>query len=151
MSEFRIRRDEQSGLDVVSLVNPVPVEIVQTTVPGRMQVWDYTIQVSTTLYTAADAVGGLLQFGGAARSPLGSGAIVSASLVDLADQAAAVMSLVLFNERFTPTADNAAMAVAIGRRAIPNAQKYSGALTKIHSTGESTGLFDYWANNAIAS
>lgn len=96
----------------VGPAHPLPVVIADQTAPGRMRVWDIPIVVSTGAYTAADAVGQMIILRDAARTPTGRGAIVSATFVDKADQAAAINSLVLFNWPFTPTADNAAMAIS---------------------------------------
>ena len=47
----------------------------------------------------------------AARDSNRAGAIISVTVIDLADQAAA-LQIALFNKPFTPTADNVAMAVS---------------------------------------
>ena len=96
----------------VTSAKPLPVDIAATNGPGRMQVWDITVPgISASAYTAADAVGQMIIFPSAARLINGKGSIVSASIVDLTDQGAA-MNLVLFNGIFTATADNATMAVS---------------------------------------
>lgn len=63
--------------------------------------------ISAVTYTANDALGGLLTFTNALFGPKKTGVIVSAVLVDKANQAMAA-DLVLFDQEFTPTADNAA-------------------------------------------
>jgi hypothetical protein len=108
--EIRVKRTDERSFDVVSDDNALPVAIVETSAPGRMVVWDIPISVSTGAYSAGDAVGQSLLFGGAARTPTGCGTIISLTLKDLSD-AGAAMNLVLFDDIFTPTADNATMAI----------------------------------------
>ena len=87
-------------------------DIAKVLVPdGKIQVWELPIAVSTTPYTAADAVGGIIVLPAASRTKVGGGAIVSMTVVDLADQAAA-LQLGLFNVPFIPTADNAPIAIS---------------------------------------
>jgi hypothetical protein len=66
-----------------------------------------TPTISTGIYAAGDAVGGLLTFTGAARYSGGGGIIQSVAILDL-DQERAPLELVLFNQSFTNSADNAA-------------------------------------------
>lgn len=61
--------------------------------------------ITAGAYIAKDAVGGRLDFSGAARLNKGSGIIQSVTLVDL-DSEAAELVLVLFDRPFTATADN---------------------------------------------
>ena len=67
-----------------------------------------TPTVSTSAYTAGDAVGGLLTFANAVRASGGTCYLESAVLHDKAKQAAAAYELWLFDRTFTSTADNAA-------------------------------------------
>ena len=109
--EIRVRRDRDASLDVVSDLNPFPVEVVKGPGEGKLRQWRIPISVSTTAYTANDAVGQLIKLDGAARGPIGCGAIVSVTVIDLSDQGAA-LALAIFDNIFTPTADNSAMAVS---------------------------------------
>ncbi len=65
--------------------------------------------VTAGAYTAADAVGGLLTFEGALKNDKKSGVVLSITIQDNASQESA-LDLVLFNQSFTATADNAAFA-----------------------------------------
>lgn len=65
-----------------------------------------TPTISTTIYAAKDAIGGLLTFASAARYTGGGGRIVAVQLVDL-DQERADMDLVLFDRTFAAPTDNA--------------------------------------------
>jgi len=58
-------------------------------------------------YQAGDAVGGLMTFTQAAHKDVGSGAIKAVILIDN-DKEDDAMELHIFNQTFTPTADNAA-------------------------------------------
>jgi len=82
----------------VSLANPVPtvspIRIVQTPT------------ISTGIYAAGDALGGLLTFANAVLATGGSGVITKVVIIDY-DQELAPIDLVLFNQTFTNTADNA--------------------------------------------
>lgn len=74
---------------------------------GKVSRLVQTPTVTAGAYSANDAVGGLLTFANAARAS-GGGIIIDAiTLIDLASQAA-VLDLVLFDQTFTNTADNAA-------------------------------------------
>lgn len=66
-----------------------------------------TPTITAGAYTAGDALGGLLTFGGVVRAAGGGGEIVRVTIIDNAVQSAPI-DLVLFNRTFTPTADNAA-------------------------------------------
>lgn len=67
-----------------------------------------TPTVSTSpAYTAGDAVGGLLTFANAARVSGGGGIIGSVTVVDLSQQRPS-LELVLFDQTFTSSSDNAA-------------------------------------------
>jgi len=68
-----------------------------------------TPTISTLIYAAGDAVGGLLEFPFAVGYPGNSGAIVGARIIDKGAQSAA-MTLALFDRTFTATADQAAFA-----------------------------------------
>ena len=65
-----------------------------------------TPTISTSAYTAKDAVGGLLTFANAVRASGGSCRIEAVQLVDK-DQEMANMDLVLFDRTFTAPTDNA--------------------------------------------
>lgn len=67
-----------------------------------------TPTITAGLYAADDALGGKLTFANAVRWTAGSGRIKKVIVVDLGSQDA-VTDLVLFNQDFTATADNAAM------------------------------------------
>lgn len=58
-------------------------------------------------YEANDAIGGLLEFAGAALEGPNSGVVLSLTLIDRASQKAD-LDLVLFRREFTPTADGSA-------------------------------------------
>ena len=62
---------------------------------------------AASAYAIKDAVGGLLTFANAARVSGGSIIIEAATILDL-DRQMAVMDLVLFDQTFTATSDNAA-------------------------------------------
>ena len=111
MTDIRVKRNDITLLDPVSEENPFPVEVVDNLTPGRMVIARSGVIVSTTAYTAGDAVGGLIVFPNMSRVMAGCGSIVSLTIIDLSDQGAA-LQLSLFNRPFTPTADNAAMAVS---------------------------------------
>jgi len=66
-----------------------------------------TPTITTSAYTAKDAVGGLLTFTDAGRGVHGSGVVHAVTIIDK-DAESAELVLVLFNQSFTPTADNAA-------------------------------------------
>jgi len=70
-----------------------------------------TPTVTVGAYTAGDALGGLLTFASVVRTAGGSGEIVKVAIVDNALQSAP-MDLVLFNQTFTPNADNAPFGVS---------------------------------------
>ena len=72
-----------------------------------MKVIEVTPTISTLIYAAGDAVGGLLEFPFAGGSDGQGGRIVGAAVVDEGDQAAA-LKLALFDVTFTATADQAA-------------------------------------------
>ena len=81
---------------------------------GKIQVWEVPIQkISAIAYTAADAVGGAFVLPTAARTPRGAGSIVSLTIIDLADQAAA-LQLGLFNAPFVATVDNSPIDISDG-------------------------------------
>lgn len=67
-----------------------------------------TPTISTSAYTAGDAVGGLLTFSNVARASGGTAYIESAVLLDKDKEAAAAYELWLFDRTFTATTDNAA-------------------------------------------
>ena len=90
------------GLPVGLPANPLPVreygdvvEVVQTPT------------ITAGAYAAGDALGGLLTFVNAVRAAGETSIITKIVIVDTANQTAPV-DLVLFNQAFTPTADNAA-------------------------------------------
>jgi len=95
--------------------NPLPVSLVDggggSSYIGRVgyDVIQITITptISTGIYAAGDALGGLLTFANAVRSVGGSGIVTKVVIIDR-DQERAATDLVLFNQTFTPTADNAA-------------------------------------------
>ena len=64
-----------------------------------------TPTITAGAYTAGDALGGLLTFGGAAAVAAGRGTITKVVIVD-DDNELQPIDLVLFNQTFTPTADN---------------------------------------------
>jgi len=66
-----------------------------------------TPTITAGAYSAKDAVGGLLTFASAARVSGGKITIQSVTVTDLAAQSATLV-LVLFDQTFTATADNAA-------------------------------------------
>jgi hypothetical protein len=94
--------------------NPHPVALVDggATPPFLGSVGYDVLEVSITptitagAYTAGDALGGLLTFASVVRTAGGHGEIVKVTIQDNAKQSAP-MDLVLFNQTFTATADNA--------------------------------------------
>jgi hypothetical protein len=70
-----------------------------------------TPEISAALYTANDAVGGLLPFTGLFKVQQAGAALVGAVITDKAKQNAHLI-LTLFNQTFTATADQAAIAVS---------------------------------------
>ena len=66
-----------------------------------------TPTITAGAYTAGDAVGGLLTFADAVRTNGGGGIVSKVVIIDDAAQLAP-LDLVLFNQTFTATADNAA-------------------------------------------
>lgn len=70
-----------------------------------------TPTITAGLYSAADAVGGLLTFADCAHKDKGSGIIQSVILIDDGDQKAET-ELHLFNQSISVAADNAAFAVS---------------------------------------
>lgn len=66
-----------------------------------------TPTISTTIYAIGDAVGGLLTFANCARFSGAGGVIQGVTLIDK-DQERVAMNLILFNQTFTASADNAA-------------------------------------------
>ena len=72
-----------------------------------MKVIEVTPTISTSIYAAGDAVGGLLEFPFAGGSDGQGGRIVGAVIVDEGNQDAP-LTLQLFDETFTATADQAA-------------------------------------------
>jgi hypothetical protein len=75
------------------------------------QVVDVTPTITAGAYSAADAVGGLLEFENVCTSYSNSGELVKAIVTDKAKQNA-LLHLALFSRAFTPTADNAPFAVS---------------------------------------
>jgi len=71
---------------------------------------EQTPTITAGIYSTGDALGGKLTFEYAAKRANGEGRIVSITIVDQADQKAAI-DLVLFDQDFTATADNAAIAI----------------------------------------
>jgi hypothetical protein len=84
-----------AGASYVGQVGADVLEIVQTPT------------ITAGAYTAGDALGGLLTFAGAAVTSGGKGMITKVVVIDNAKQSAPV-DLVLFDQTFTATADNAA-------------------------------------------
>lgn len=87
--------------------DPVPIA-------GRTVELVVTPTISTTAYANADAIGGLMQFTGAARSGVLSGVIDSVVVADASAQAAP-MDLILFNASpgtTTGFADNGVFSIA---------------------------------------
>jgi len=72
---------------------------------------EQTPVISTSAYTSGDALGGKLTFEYAARRPGGTGIVMSVTIVDEAGNSVAT-DLILFNKDFTPTADNAPIAIS---------------------------------------
>ena len=77
--------------------------VVETQELTRIQV---TPTISTGIYAAKDAIGGLYTFSNAARYSGGSGRLLAVTVVDK-DQEKADMDLVLFRATFTAPTDNA--------------------------------------------
>lgn len=85
----------------VSCTNPVPTSTV-TPYPISQ-----TPTISTGIYASGDAIGGKLTFANAAASAGAGGRIVKVVIVDNDGEEAAI-DLVLFDQDFTATADQAA-------------------------------------------
>lgn len=92
-------------------------------------------------YTAADAVGGKLEFALAGQYNGKSGVIVGLAIIDRSTQAAG-LTLQLFDRDFTPTADNAAynpsdadIANAIGNIAVATSDYAGGSGNKVATKG----------------
>lgn len=77
-----------------------------TVTSGRLVRISVTPTISTGTYAGKDAVGGLLTFANAARFSAGGGHVVGVTIVDK-DQERADLDLVLFNQTFTASTDNA--------------------------------------------
>lgn len=75
-------------------------------VGGSSVVVAVTPTITGGAYSAKDAVGGLLTFANAARVSGGSGVVHAVTIIDN-DSEAAELVLVLFDQTFTATADNA--------------------------------------------
>ncbi|MHC4176259.1 MAG: hypothetical protein ACYSWU_02065 [Planctomycetota bacterium] len=97
-------------------LNPHPVALVDAAgaAPpflGSVGYDEFEISITPTItagaYTAGDALGGLLTFASVVRTAGGSGEITKVVITDNAQQSAPI-DLVLFNQTFTATADNAA-------------------------------------------
>jgi hypothetical protein len=82
-----------------------------TTFVGTVGYDVFEVSITPTItagaYTAGDALGGRLEFVGVVRTAGGGGTIEKVVIIDNAVQSAPI-DLVLFNQTFTPTADNAA-------------------------------------------
>lgn len=76
-------------------------------VGSDLEVIVQTPAITAGAYTAGDAIGGLLTFASAARAAGRKGEVVQVSIIDDAKQSAPI-DIVLFNQTFTSTADNAA-------------------------------------------
>lgn len=76
-------------------------------VGGETTIVSQTPTITAGAYSAKDAVGGLLTFANAVRATPLSGVLHAVTVIDDAAQAAELV-LVLFNQTFTATADNAA-------------------------------------------
>ena len=76
---------------------------VETASPFRISL---TPTITAGIYAAGDALGGRLEFAAAAREAAAGGTITKVVIVDEAQQLAPV-DLVLFDQAFTATADNA--------------------------------------------
>jgi len=76
-------------------------------VGGATTVKAVTPTVTAGAYVAKEAVGGRLEFANAVRVAAGSGTIHAVTIIDNASQSAELV-LVLFNQAFTATNDNAA-------------------------------------------
>lgn len=95
--------------------------------------------INAVAYTANDALGGLLTFPNALLGLKKTGVIVSAVLVDKADQGMAA-DLVLFDQEFTPTANNAEFD--------PSADDMSNCIGVVPFLA---GDYASFANNAVAT
>ncbi len=87
-----------------------PTDTVQpeTNVSGYTSVISATPVISAaSIYAAGDAVGGRMEFTNAARARAGTGVIMAMTVIDQ-DQELAALKLVLFNQSFTASPDNAA-------------------------------------------
>ena len=73
---------------------------------ARIRAIRLTPTISTSIYAAGDAVGGLLTFTNISSNP-DSGVVLRGVLIHDEDNEAVNLELVLFSETFTPTADNA--------------------------------------------
>ncbi len=78
-------------------------------VGGFTTVIAQTPTITAGAYHAKDAVGGLLTFANAGKGDAGTGIIQGVTIIDKSVQAAQLI-LVLFDQTFTATADNAAFA-----------------------------------------
>lgn len=87
----------------------IKVEGGAALIGARTDVISLTPTISTSAYTAADAVGGLLTFADATAKAGHTGVIQSVTIIDEAKQSAG-LELALFDTTFTPTADNATFA-----------------------------------------
>jgi len=86
---------------------PVVIASDQSVVPSCSVIEiTQTPTITAGAYTANDALGGLLTFANAVRAAGGSGVVTKVVIVDY-DQERAPVDLVLFNQTFTATADNA--------------------------------------------
>lgn len=79
----------------------------QKIIAGATKRISVTPTISTSAYAAGDALGGKLTFSNAARSSGYGGVITGVTIIDK-DQERAPLELVLFNQDFTNTTDNAA-------------------------------------------
>lgn len=81
-------------------------------VGGKLVIVEATPVITTTAYSAGDAVGAVLSFAGAARVAAGSGVVQSVVITDKAGQVAN-LDLLLFDTNLSvPPTDNAACAIA---------------------------------------
>lgn len=76
---------------------------------GRTRVSTVTPTISTSAYATGDAVGGLLTFASVVESANSAATLDSIVVIDK-DQELATFDLVLFDQTFTATADNAVFA-----------------------------------------
>ncbi len=100
--EKQVWYDENDG----ALVDAT-VHAIRTLAGGAATAVSQTPTITAGAYSAGDALGGKLTFAGAARAAGGTGVIHSVVLTDAAKQDANI-DLVLFDQDFTATADNAA-------------------------------------------